>query len=211
MTNTITFGLARMRVEYGERRDFLPSLVADLEKRGAQVYLEYGYGAGLGLTEEDYLKVAPGVRFGSYQEVFKKQNVLVLRCPADEDLKMMESGSCLISMLHYLTRPQRVEFLRSLKIEAVSLDSLRDDSGRRLIENLRSVAWNGLEAGFQVLHRTYPAPGMGSQKRAPHSCHCAGSRCSRHPRRAGRQSLREHEALASPSRTRYTRRTGYSH
>ena len=167
MTNTITFGLARMRVEYGERRDFLPSLVADLVKRGAQVYLEYGYGAGLGLTEEDYLKVAPGVCFVSYQEVFKKQNVLVLRCPANDDLKMMEPGSCLISMLHYPTRPQRVEFLRSLEIEAVSLDSLKDDSGRRLIENLRSVAWNGLEAGFQVLHRTYPAPGMGSPERTP--------------------------------------------
>ena len=167
MTDTISFGLARMRVEYGERRDFLPKLVADLEKRGARVYLEYGYGAGLGLTEEDYLKVAPMVRFVSYQEVFKQQNVLVLRCPANEDLKMMEPGSCLISMLHYPTRPQRVEFLRSLEIEAVSLDELKDDSGRRMIENLRSVAWNGLEVGFQVLHHTYPSPGMGSSKRGP--------------------------------------------
>jgi alanine dehydrogenase len=167
MADTITFGLARMRAEFGERRDFLPKLVADLEKRGALVHLEYGYGAGLGLTEADYLKVAPGVRFVSYQEVFKKQNVLVLRCPANEDIKMMEPGSCLISMLHYPTRPQRVDFLRSLGIEAVSLDSLKDESGRRLVENLRSVAWNGLEAGFQVLQRTYPSPGMGNPKRPP--------------------------------------------
>jgi len=167
MTDVITFGLARMHVEFGERRDFLPKLVADLEKRGVLVHLEYGYGAGMGLTEEDYLKVAPGVRFVSYQEVFKQQNVLVLRCPANEDLKMMEPGSCLISMLHYPTRPKRVELLRSLEIEAVSLDSLKDDSGRRMIENLRSVAWNGLEAGFQVLRRTYPSPGMENPKRAP--------------------------------------------
>ncbi|MFC1936828.1 alanine dehydrogenase [Chloroflexota bacterium] len=167
MADTITFGLARMRVEYGERRDFLPSLVADLMKRGALVYLEYGYGAGLGLTEDDYLKVAPGVIFVPYQEVYKQQNVLVLRSPANEHLKMMEPGSCLISMLHYPTRPQRVEFLRSLEIEAVSLDSLKDDSGCRMIENLRSVAWNGMEAGFQVLRRTYPSPGMENPKRAP--------------------------------------------
>ena len=167
MTDGITFGLARMHVEFGERRDFLPKLVADLEKRGVQVHLEYGYGAGMGLTEGDYLKVAPGVRFVSYQEVFKQKNVLVLRCPANEDLKLMEPGSCLISMLHYPTRPQRVELLRSLEIEAVSLDSLKDDSGRRMIENLRSVAWNGLEAGFQVLLRTYPSPGMENPKRAP--------------------------------------------
>ncbi|MCK5714498.1 MAG: hypothetical protein KAH64_00940, partial [Nitrosomonadaceae bacterium] len=165
MADTITFGLARMRVEYGERRDFLPTLVADLEKRGALVHLEYGYGAGLGLVEEDYIKVAPMVRFVSHQEIFKQKNVLVLRCPANEDLKMLESGSCLISMLHYPTRPQRVEFLRSLEIEAVSLDTIKDISGRRLIENLRSVAWNGLEAGFQMLQRIYPSPGMGNPKR----------------------------------------------
>ncbi|TFH33786.1 MAG: alanine dehydrogenase [Anaerolineales bacterium] len=165
MAAAITFGLARMREEYGERRDFLPSLVADLEKRGALVHLEFGYGTGLGLTEEDYLKHAPGARFVSNQEVFKQQNVLVLRCPSNENLRMMEPGACLISMLHYPTRPQRVEILRNLEIEAVSLDSLKDDSGRRLIENLRSVAWNGLEAGFQVLHRSYPSPGLGSPKR----------------------------------------------
>ena len=70
-------------------------------------------------------------------------------------------------MLHYPTRPQRTEFLRSLEIEAVSLDSLKDDSGRRMIENLHSVAWNGMEAGFQVLHRTYPSPGMESPMRTP--------------------------------------------
>jgi alanine dehydrogenase len=167
MAEPITFGLARMHVEYSERRDFLPSLVADLEKRGARIFLEYGYGSALGLTEEAYLSAAPGVGFVSRQEVFRQQNVLVLRCPANEDLKMMEPGSCLISMLHYPTRPQRVEFLRSLKIEAVSLDSLKDETGRRLIENLRSVAWNGLEAGFQVLHRTYPSPGMESPMRTP--------------------------------------------
>jgi alanine dehydrogenase len=167
MPDAISFGLARMHVENGERRDFLPSLVANLEKRGAQIYLEYEYGADLGLTEGDYLKVAPGVQFVSYEEVFQKQNILVLRCPANESLQMMASGSCLISMLHYPTRPQRVEFLRSLEIEAVSLDSIKDDSGRRMIENLRSVAWNGLEAGFQVLSRIYPPPGMESPKRAP--------------------------------------------
>jgi alanine dehydrogenase len=60
-----------------------------------------------------------------------------------------------------------VELLRSNGIEAISLDSLQDDSGHRLIENLSSVAWNGLEAGFQVLRRTYPSPGMENPNRAP--------------------------------------------
>ncbi len=167
MKKPLTFGLARMHVEFGEKRDFLPPLVADLEKRGAQVFLEHGYGAGMGLTEEDYRQVAPNVKFVSHQDVFKQQFVLVLRCPDKEDLQFIEKNACLISMLHYPTRPQRVAFLKSLGIEAISLDSLKDETGRRMIENLRSVAWNGLETGFQVLLRTYPNPGMESIGRDP--------------------------------------------
>ena len=167
MTEAITIGLARMHVEFGERRDFLPSLVADLEKRGAQVYLEHGYGSGMGFTEGDYQQIAPNVRFVSHEEVYQKQIVLVLRCPSNEDMKLVQPGSCLISMLHYPTRPQRVVFLKSLGIEAISLDSLKDETGRRLLENLKSVAWNGLEVGFQILHRTYPLPGLESAERVP--------------------------------------------
>ena len=167
MTDPITIGLARMHVEFGERRDFLPQLVADLEKRGAQVFLEHGYGSGMGFTEGDYQQIAPNTRFVSHEEVYQKHIVLVLRCPSNDDLKLMQPGSCLISMLHYPTRPQRVAFLKSLEIEAISLDSVKDETGRRLLENLRSVAWNGLEVGFQILHRTYPSPGLESPDRGP--------------------------------------------
>jgi len=167
MSTPLTFGLARMHLEYGEKRDFLPPLIADLEKRGAQVFLEYGYGAGMGLTENDFRQVAPNVNFVSHKDVYKQQFVLVLRCPEKEDICLIEKNACLISMLHYPTRPQRVAFLKSLGIEAVSLDSLKDDTGRRMVQNLRSVAWNGLETGFQVLRRTYPEPGIEAVKRDP--------------------------------------------
>lgn len=167
MNKSLTFGLARMHVEYGEKRDFLPPLIADLEKHGVQVFLEYGYGTGMGLTEEDYRKVAPNVKFVSHRDVYKQQFVLVLRCPDNDDLRLIEKNSCLISMLHYPTRPQRVKFLKSLEIEAISLDSLKDGTGNRIIENLQSVAWNGLAIGFQVLRQTYPDPGMESTERDP--------------------------------------------
>lgn len=167
MTQRITIGLPRMYAEYGERRDFLPNFVSRLIKLGADVFLEYGYGAGMGLTEEDYLQSAPGAHFVSHDEAYSQSIVMILRCPAEEDLRRLKAGTCLISMLHYPTRPDRVELLRSFGIEAISLDSLADDNGRRLVENLRSVAWNGLEVGFQVLRRTYPAPGLEGKNRPP--------------------------------------------
>ena len=167
MTETITIGMARMHAEFGERRDFLPSFVARLIRRGANVVLEHGYGSGMGYTEEDYREAAPKVQFAAHEEIYNQDYVLVLRCPIESELKQLKKGATLISMLHYPTRPQRIELLRSLGVEGISLDSLKDDNGSRLVENLKSVAWNGLEVGFQVLRRTYPAPGMEGKSRNP--------------------------------------------
>jgi alanine dehydrogenase len=167
MSETITIGMARMHAEFGERRDFLPSFVARLVRRGAKVILEHGFGSGMGLTEEDYRSVAPEVQFLAHADIYKQEYVLVLRCPREDDLHLLNKDATFISMLHYPTRPQRVEFLRSLGVEAISLDSIKDDNGRRLVENLKSVAWNGLEVGFQVLRRTYPSPGIEGKDRGP--------------------------------------------
>ncbi len=156
-----------MHKEPGERRDFLPGFVSRLEEYGAKVVLEYGYGSGMSLLETDYQRVAPGVSFASRQEVYQQDCVLVLRYPDEEDLHEMHPGACLMSMVHFPTRPGRIEFLQSLGIEAISLDSLKDDSGRRLVENLRAVGWNGVEAAFKVLRNTYPDPGFGSPSRPP--------------------------------------------
>jgi alanine dehydrogenase len=167
MTDRPTIGLARMQHEFGEKRDFLPPFVARLGRAGAKVILEYGYGSAVDFTEEDYIKVCDDVAFASRDEIFRQDFLLVLRCPSDADLRTLRPGSCIISMLHFPTRPQRVELLRELGVHAVSLDSIKDDVGRRLVEQLRTVAWNGVEVAFRVLLRTYPAPGVESPNRAP--------------------------------------------
>ena len=163
----LKFGLARMHYEAGERRDFLPDFVARLVNRGAEVLLEEGYGNGMGYSEQDYLHAAEGIRLGTAEEVFHQDHVLVLRCPPEKQIDWMKPGACLISMLHYPTRPKRVELLVQKELEAISLDSLKDDTGRRLVENLRAVAWNGIQAAFNVLAQIYPTPGFESPQRQP--------------------------------------------
>ena len=162
-----TIGLPKMLKETGERRVFLPSLLARLHRSKIDIFLEHDYGSEVGLTKSDYLKVAPNVKFADHETVYQQDYVLVLRCPTDDELKMMKPGSCLISMLHYPTRPKRVEFLQSLGIEAISLDSLKDDSGRRLVENLKAVAWNGISTAITALKMIYPQPGFESADREP--------------------------------------------
>jgi alanine dehydrogenase len=165
LKTSLQIGFPRMRKETAEVRDFLPAFTARLCRLGAHVVLEQGYGSGMGLAERDYLANGVGITFVSREEALKQEMVILLRCPEDDELRRMKPGACLISMLHYPTRPQRVAFLRSLHLEAVSLDGLKDDSGRRLVENLRAVAWNGMQAAFRILARTYPAPGFESPRR----------------------------------------------
>ncbi len=43
----ITIGLPLMHLEQGEKRSFLPDFVHSLEKYGADIYLEHGYGSGM--------------------------------------------------------------------------------------------------------------------------------------------------------------------
>ena len=161
----ITIGLPLMHLEQGEKRSFLPDFVRTLEKYGAEIYLENGYGTGMGFEDSAYSEAAPSILFVSNREAYQQEIVLVLRCPSDDDLRNLRLESCLISMLHYSTQPERVRFLRSLGVNCISLDLIKDDYGRRLIENFHAVAWNGLEAAFRVLQGTYPKPGFFSPDR----------------------------------------------
>ena len=163
----LKFGLARMHYEKGERRDFLPDFVMRLAHSGADILLEEGYGSEMGYSEQDYIQAAGQIHVGTHDEVFQRDYVLVLRCPKETQIQKMKPGACLISMLHYPTRPKRVELLQTLGLEAISLDTIKDDTGRRLVENLRAVAWNGVEAAFDVLAQIYPEPGFESSERPP--------------------------------------------
>jgi len=167
MQEKIHIGLPQMHKEPGEKRDFTPAFVAWLQKQGAQIVLEHGYGSEMGYSKADYVSVAPQVRFVPHKEAYRQDYVLILRYPTDDEIRLMHPGACLLCMLHLPTRPERVELLRSLTLEAISLDSLVDDSGRRLIENLRSVGWNGTEAAFKTLQGIYPPPGFDSPQRPP--------------------------------------------
>ncbi len=151
----MTFGLPRMHKEPGERRDFLPSLVETLAAIGVEVRVERGIGSGMGFVDRDYASTSPAVRVVDNAEAFAQDVVLTLRSPEGR-YELLRPGSTLISMLHFPTRPARVQHLLHLGIQAVSLDSIVDDQGRRLVENCRAVAWNGLETAFGALAETYP-------------------------------------------------------
>lgn len=151
----VTVGFPRMHKEAGERRDFLPPLIGLLAARGAEIHVETGIGSGMGYTDLDYSSMSRHIRVTNEHDCYRQDIVVVLRAPEGR-YHLLRRGAVLVSMLHFGTRPARVAMLHELGIDAISLDLVRREDGRRLVENIRSVAWNGVSAAFSALEGTWP-------------------------------------------------------
>ena len=151
----LTVGFPRMYNEPGERRAFLPPLCGLLASLDVDVYVEAGSGAGMGISDEDYRAVSPRVQIVDEATAYRQDIVVVLRAPEGR-YELLRPGAILLSMLHFTTRPERVELLHGLGIEAIALDMVTGDDGRRLVQNLRDVARNGLATAFDALERRWP-------------------------------------------------------
>jgi alanine dehydrogenase len=145
-----------MQKEPAEKRVFLPEFIQFLTTLKVSVYLEEGYGSRSGYTYDDYCQGNNAIHMCSREQAFQQDVVLVLRSPLREEFCLLKRGGCLISMLHYPTRPLRVQILKDLGIKAISLDSIVNAQNIRLVENMKAVAWNGLEAAFDVLEKRWP-------------------------------------------------------
>ncbi len=160
-----TFGFPLMHLEPAERRCFLPCLVTTLAAAGAtQIVVEEGYGEPMGVPTQAYVDASPVVKTGTYEDCFAQDVVVQVRCPPDEALRTIRPDALLVAMLHFPTRPGRVATLSALAVRCISLDSIVDDMGHRMVENMRGVGWYGVRAAVRELartHRRFESPGRG--------------------------------------------------
>ena len=156
MKEKVTIGFPIMREEPGESRVFLPDFIRKLTEIGYEVYIEEGYGNSLDFYFDDYKNDNAQIHSLERSDIFKQDYVLILRSPHDDEFELLGKDSCLISMLHYPTHPLRRAFMQKHAIKAISLDSIMDDFGLRLVENMKSVAWNGLETAFNQFEEYIP-------------------------------------------------------
>jgi alanine dehydrogenase len=172
----LSIGLPRMHKEAGERRDFLPRLVGFLDRMdAAEIVVEEGYGSGMDIAIQSYLDASSRCRVGSYEECLAQDVVVVVRYPGAEIVRGLRPGTCLVSMLHFPTRPERVQMLEELGIRGVSLDGVTDDLGRRLVENVEAVGWNGVREAFKEIQKIHPRFAHPSRRPLRVTCLGAGA------------------------------------
>ena len=156
MSKKISVGFPIMREEPGEKRVFLPDFTQKLTEIGFEVFIEEGYGNSLDFYFDNYKNDNPSIHPLEREEIFKQDYILILRSPHDDEFALIDKNSCLISMLHYPTRPLRQKIMGENNIQAISLDGIVDDFNVRLVENMKFVAWNGLEAAYTEFEKHIP-------------------------------------------------------
>ena len=126
-TRTISVGFPRMHKEVAERRDYLPDLVAAVADAG-RGRRDRGWAAARRGPGQRELHVALASDPHRHERGGVRQDIVVtLRCPETDELAGIRAGATLVAMLHYSTRPARIEALVAAGIEGVSLDGIVDD------------------------------------------------------------------------------------
>ena len=151
----LTIGFPRMYNEPGERRAFLPPLMGLLAETGVNVYVEAGCGAGMGYADDDYRAASPGSTSSTRPPPTPRTSS---SCSGRRRGATTCSGPAR-SCSPCSTSPRGrsgSKLLSGLGIEAIALDMVTGDDGRRLVQNLREVARNGLGAAFDALERRWP-------------------------------------------------------
>jgi len=151
----LSLGLPRIRNEPAEVREFLPLFVREIAETGSEILIETGYGNGMGFRDEDYTALSPLVRVVDREGAYEADIALVFR-PSADTLDLLRPGTTLVAMLHFPSHRERGKRLKELGVDAIALDLVVDDEGTRLVEDMRAVAWSGVDAAFKILMRSQP-------------------------------------------------------
>ncbi len=125
----------------GERRvALIPSSVDRLVKKGAQVTVEAGLGASIGVTDDEYKKAGASVENNRQSLLANADIVLRLRKPPAEEVGGLKKGSLHISFLDPFNEKPLVDALAQNNISAISMEMVPRTTRAQKMDALSSQA-----------------------------------------------------------------------
>ncbi len=124
----------------GETRcAFLPSSVDRLVKKGAQIAVEAGLGATIGVSDEEYKKA--GASIDARTHILKNADIILrLRKPPLEEIAQLKKGCIHISFLDPFHEKSLVEELAKKYISALSMEMIPRTTRAQKMDALSSQA-----------------------------------------------------------------------
>jgi NAD(P) transhydrogenase subunit alpha len=122
------------------RVPMLPVVVEKLVKKGAQITIETGLGASLGITDADYTKVGAFVEKSRKKLLASGDIVLRLRKPEEKELSQLKKGAIHISYLDPFNEPKLLASLAKNKVSAISMEMIPRSTRAQKMDALSSQA-----------------------------------------------------------------------
>jgi H+-translocating NAD(P) transhydrogenase subunit alpha len=125
----------------GEQRiAFIPSSVDRLVKKGAQVCIEAGLGATIGISDEEFKKAGASLANNRQSLLSSSDITLRLRKPPIDEINLLKKGSIHISFLDPFNEKALVQSLASNQISAFSMEMIPRTTRAQKMDALSSQA-----------------------------------------------------------------------
>ena len=156
----IILGVARERA-VGERRLALtPETCRKLVAAGAQVRVERGAGAGIGVVDEAFAEAGAQLVNDSASAIGDADVVLCVQPPSVEAIGTMKQGAVLVGSLQPESDPARAEAIRASGLLAFPLERLPRTTRAQAMDVLSSQAgmagYKAVLVGAQLAPRFFP-------------------------------------------------------
>lgn len=119
---------------------FIPSSVDRLVKKGAQVIIETGLGASIGISDEEYKKAGAGIEANRKALLSSADIILRLRKPPAEEVSLLKKGAIHISFLDPFNEKALVADLAQHQISAFSMEMIPRTTRAQKMDALSSQA-----------------------------------------------------------------------
>ncbi|MDP1677513.1 MAG: Re/Si-specific NAD(P)(+) transhydrogenase subunit alpha [Bacteroidota bacterium] len=122
------------------RVPMLPVVVEKLIKKGAQIAIEAGLGATLGISDNEYAKVGASVEKNRKKLLASGDIVLRLRKPDEKELSQLKKGAIHISYLDPFNEPKLLAAFAKNKVSAISMEMIPRSTRAQKMDALSSQA-----------------------------------------------------------------------
>jgi NAD(P) transhydrogenase subunit alpha len=133
-------GIPKERHPGETRVAFIPSSVDRLVKKGAQVMIETGLGASIGISDDEYKKAGATVEHNRRTVLSSADIILRLRKPPQEEIELLKKGSIHISFLDPFNEKALVQGLAEAQISAFSMEMIPRTTRAQKMDALSSQA-----------------------------------------------------------------------
>lgn len=118
----------------------LPSAVYQLIKRGHQVVVGAGAGAGSGFPDAEYLR-AGAVVLEKHEEVFAQADLIVkVKEPLESEWPLLRPGQILFTYLHLAANKRLTEALMAAKVTGIAYETVEVNRRLPLLEPMSEIA-----------------------------------------------------------------------